>query len=63
MERAISRPSIAVMMLPDPAEGTREEAQAYLTKYYKNIDVRVYWGKVSEFISELKNRLDGKPGS
>ena len=63
MERSVSPPSIAVMKLPKPSEGTREEAQAYLTKYYENIDVRVYWGEVTEFVAELKKRFDAKAGS
>jgi hypothetical protein len=62
MERTVSSPSIAVMKPPDPSQLTREEAQAYLTKYYENIDVRVYWGEVSEFMADLKKHLDAPAG-
>ncbi|MEA2205464.1 MAG: hypothetical protein QOE77_2240 [Blastocatellia bacterium] len=57
MERAVSYLNVAVMKPPDAAESTREEILKYLTDYYRNIDVRVYWGDVSEFMRDLKTRL------
>jgi SIR2-like domain len=58
MERTVSFLNVAVMLPPAASESTREEAQAYLTSYYANIDVRVYWGSVKDFMEELKKRWD-----
>jgi hypothetical protein len=57
MERGLQHLNVAVMLPPGAAEATPEKAQDYLTKYYENIDVRVYWGNVRDFIAELKERL------
>lgn len=55
MERSQTRLNVAVM-LPPSADSLQEKVQDYLTKYYENIDVRVYWGTVKEFLAELKQR-------
>ncbi len=44
MERGLGRTHIAVMVPPAASEAQREKAQKYLTAYYANIDVRVFWG-------------------
>jgi hypothetical protein len=51
MEASLRRLSIAVQLPPE-----QEMAQKYLTKYFKNAEVRVYWGKAREFSAELKER-------
>ena len=53
MERSQAHLNVAVMLAP-AAESTQEKVQEYLTKYYENIDVRVYWGTVKDFLAELK---------
>ncbi|MGA9996468.1 MAG: SIR2 family protein [Pyrinomonadaceae bacterium] len=48
----------AVMRVPAASEATKDEAQKYLTEYYADIDVRVYWGEVKDFMAQLKERWD-----
>jgi hypothetical protein len=55
MERSQARLNVAVM-LPPSADSLQEKVQDYLTKYYQNIDVRVYWGSVKDFFTELKEK-------
>jgi hypothetical protein len=54
MERSQARLNVAVMLAPSADESIQQKVQEYLTKYYENIDVRVYWGTVKEFLAELK---------
>ena len=56
MESAVSRLNVAVMLPPGGKESSPEKVQEYLTKYYQNIDVRVYWGSARDFVEELKQR-------
>ena len=49
----VSRLNVAVIRAPAGAEKVEEKLQDYLTKYYENIDVRVYWGTAREFVTEL----------
>lgn len=57
MESGVHRTHFAVITPPNAADDLREKAQAYLSKYYENIDVRVYWGTAREFAQDLKKRL------
>jgi hypothetical protein len=58
MERGLGRTHIAVMVPPDipDSESQQKKAQAYLSAYYQNIDVQVFWGKAREFCAELSRR-------
>jgi hypothetical protein len=56
MESGLRRTHFAVMLPPAETETTPRQAQDYLAKYYENIDVRVYWGTVKEFLSDLQER-------
>lgn len=56
MEASVGRLHVAVMLVPPGPEETKQKAQDYLTKYYENIDVRVYWGTAKEFLKELQER-------
>jgi SIR2-like protein len=55
-ESSVSRLNVAVIRAPAGAEEVKEKTQDYLTKYYENIDVRVYWGTAREFLTELWTR-------
>jgi hypothetical protein len=55
-ESSVSRLNVAVIRAPAGAEEAKEKTQDYLTKYYENIDVRVYWGTAREFVTELWTR-------
>jgi hypothetical protein len=56
MEPSLSRLNVAVMPLPAGTEDAKQKMQDYLTKYYENIDVRVYWGTAREFVKDLWDR-------
>ena len=56
MESSVTRLNVAVMLVPAGAEAAKQKAQDYLTKYYENIDVRVYWGTAKDFLKELQER-------
>jgi len=57
MESGVRRTHFAVITPPNAADGMKEKAQDYLSKYYENIDVRVYWGTAREFAQDLRKRL------
>ncbi|MBE9534236.1 MAG: SIR2 family protein [Proteobacteria bacterium] len=58
MEGSLRRLSVAVQLPPDASEPERLKAQSYLTEYFKNTDVRVYWGTARDFSTELKERWE-----
>jgi hypothetical protein len=56
MESGLRRTHFAVMHPSGSAE-LRVKAQDYLSEYYANMDVRVYWGTATDFVAELKERV------
>jgi hypothetical protein len=58
MEKGVRRHHIAVMIPPDipDSESQQTKVQAYLSAYYQNIDVKVFWGTAREFCAELSKR-------
>jgi hypothetical protein len=44
--------NIAVMPPPGD-EKQKDRAQEYLTRYYRQLDIRMYWGTAAEFLREL----------
>jgi hypothetical protein len=56
MESSVSRLNVAVMPPPKGTDEAKQKAQDYLTKYYENIDVRVYWGTARDFVKDLSDR-------
>ena len=51
------RLSIAIQLLPsDVAQPNEQAAQEYLTKYFEDIKIKVYWGKAEQFAAELWDR-------
>jgi hypothetical protein len=58
MERGLGRHHIAVMLPPNipDSESQQKKVQAYLSAYYQNIDVQVFWGTAGEFFAELSKR-------
>lgn len=61
-EPSLRRISLTVQLPPAPdqdvPETHPEEIQAYLAKYFNQIDIRVYWGSAREFMSELRGRWE-----
>ena len=56
MEQGVKRTHYAVMLPPPGSEDVRQKAQDYLTAYYDQIDVRVFWGDAAAFFRELNER-------
>jgi hypothetical protein len=52
-----TRLNVAVMPKPGAAESKPEEVQAYLTEYYRDMNVRVHWSTGKDFLIELHQRL------
>jgi hypothetical protein len=57
MEASLRRISVTVQLPPEP-EGSAEARlqQKYMTKYFREKDIHVYWGTAREFAAELSNR-------
>ena len=58
--------SVTVQMKPpDDHAGDADAAEQYLTEYFDDLQVRVYWGTATQFAKELKDRWtkfrDGSP--
>jgi len=56
LERSLGRIRVAVQLAPEPPDTggiTQEQVQQYLEDYLAQDDVRVYWGKASDFVQEL----------
>jgi len=58
IEKGLGRTHMAVMTPPDvpDSETQQKKAQEYLSKYYQNIDVQVFWGTARSFCAELGER-------
>ncbi len=58
MEKGLGRHHTAVMLPPDipDSEAQQKKVQAYLSAYYQNIDVQIFWGTAREFCAELNKR-------
>lgn len=55
-ESGLRRTHFAVMP-PSGSPELRVKAQDYLSEYYGNMDVRVYWGTAADFVAELSERM------
>ena len=61
LERSLGRIRIAVQLAPEPPETegiTQEQVQQYLADYLAKDDVRVYWGRASDFVQGLQRRWE-----
>jgi hypothetical protein len=56
MEKSLQRTHFAVITPPAASENLKQKAQDYLSEYYQNIDVRVYWGTARDFLQDLQKR-------
>jgi hypothetical protein len=54
-EKSLQRMSINVQLPPDD-----DPSREYLEKYFANMKVNVYWGKASEFATDLRERLHAR---
>jgi hypothetical protein len=53
--------SVMVLVPPQDAEGTQQNMQRYLDRYYAALDMRVYWGTARQFCGELASRWKQQP--
>jgi hypothetical protein len=58
IEKGLGRTNFAIMMPPNvpDSETQQKKAQEYLSKYYQNIDVQIFWGTARSFCAELGER-------
>jgi hypothetical protein len=55
------RLSVAIQLLPsDIAESDKPAAQAYLTRYFEDIKIKVFWGSAEQFIDTLSDRWNNR---
>lgn len=62
LERTLSRAHVSVQIAPSGDRVTQEQkerAQQYLTNYYAQLRIRVYWGTARDFATELQQRWEG----
>ncbi len=64
-DRSAQKLSVSVQLEPDDrvveAVG-KQAAIEYLEQYFKGLNIRVYWGKLDDFLAELKQRWDDSRG-
>ncbi len=57
MDGSLRRLSVTVQMKPpEDHSGDEKAAEDYLTDYFKDLKVRVYWGTATQFAKELRDR-------
>lgn len=57
MDGSLRRLSVTVQVTPPDDHGAdTSAAERYLTKYFEDLKVRVYWGTASDFAKELRDR-------
>jgi SIR2-like domain len=59
MKRSTAKAHVSVQLVPlsnDCSEEQSARAQDYLNRYFRKLDIRVYWGSCREFASELRRR-------
>lgn len=48
--------NVAVLLPPGDSAENRKRAKDYLNRYYKSLDLRIYWGTARDFCRELRQR-------
>jgi hypothetical protein len=56
LEAALGKMSVAVQLPYEDANPNKMKAEEYITRYFGNINVRVYWGTAKKFSAELWDR-------
>lgn len=56
MDRSLQLRNVAVQVPPDQNVANARSAREYLTDYFGNLNVAVYWGTAHEFVLELRDR-------
>jgi len=62
IENSLSGLNVAVQLPPEDSKIDPKKAQEYLSKYFANTRIQVYWGTAKEFLAELKKRWEEKFG-
>jgi hypothetical protein len=66
LERNMRRVHVAVALSTSSQESPRESVERqreYLETYFQRSDLKIYWGTVQDFTSELRRRLGGEYGA
>ncbi len=61
LEKSLQRGHVSVQLVPGGEEITDEQkakVQSYLNRYYKHLDIHVYWGTCQKFVAELSERWE-----
>lgn len=64
VEQSLRRISLTVQLPPasgGDSPANEDEVQNYLSKYFGQIDIRVYWGTAQDFMTELRTRWEAFP--
>lgn len=57
LDGSLRRLSVTVQMTPpEDASGSPSAAEQYLSRYFEELRVRVYWGTAAQFAGELRDR-------
>ena len=56
LQAALGKMSVAVQLPYESANPNKQKAEDYITRYFDNIKVRVYWGTAKQFARELWDR-------
>lgn len=59
MESSLRRINVAVQLLPSVKDVDQEKVQRYLTEYFDDMHVRVFWGTAKDFAVALSKRWKG----
>ncbi len=66
LENNLRRTHISVQLEPDDDQLTSQQklrAKKYLTKYFGELKIHVYWGSCKDFVRELKQRWENRDDS
>jgi SIR2-like domain len=59
MSKGLRSTSLAVQLPPEEvSKNERANMQSYLDQYFRNVEVKVYWGKADKFLAELRERWE-----
>jgi hypothetical protein len=63
LERSVSRAHVSVQLAPGKTPAQQDKARAYLSRYFQDQKIRVYWGEATRFALELRDRLGLQGGA
>jgi hypothetical protein len=61
LEKSLTRTHVSVQLLPvgdTVSDEEKEKTQRYFDRYFQKLEIRVYWGKCQEFITDLRKHIE-----